>query len=128
MPQLVSGALLGLQCVLALDPFRPGNGATQYIPGSCRPVSRPHDADESHARAFDAEPGDLLVLAAATWHRSGRNDSTANRTAILLSFVERWIRPMTGPPEPGRWAATPKLRLLLGIERPAETINGVPIT
>jgi ectoine hydroxylase-related dioxygenase (phytanoyl-CoA dioxygenase family) len=128
MPHLVTGAILGLQCVLALDQFAPHNGATQYVPGSHLLPCPPCDADHRTRSTFTAEPGDLLIMAAATWHRSGPNDATAPRTAALLSFVERWVRPMTGPPEPGAWGQTQPLRLLLGMERPPETINGVPIT
>jgi ectoine hydroxylase-related dioxygenase (phytanoyl-CoA dioxygenase family) len=128
MPHLVTGAILGLQCVLALDPFDPHNGATQYVPGTHLLPCPPCDTDQRTRCIFKAEPGDLLVMAAATWHRSGRNRATAPRSAVLLSFVERWIRPMTGPPEPGPWGRTQSLRRLLGMERPPETINGVPIT
>lgn len=128
MSLLVSGSLLGLQCVLALDDFGAANGATQYVPGSHDRPRRPDAAVITSTAGFHAPAGTLLVMAAATWHRSGVNISARPRSAILLSFVERWVRPMTDPPEPGPWAATEQLRLLLGMERPPETINGVPVT
>jgi hypothetical protein len=46
---------------------------------------------------------------------------------MLLSFVEKWVRPMSGPPEPGPWSATEQLATVIGIRRPPEAINGVPI-
>lgn len=127
MPQLVSGSLLGLQCVLTLSDFTSDNGATQYHPGSHNPVRRPPVSVESQPQTLVAPPGTLLMLAATTWHRSGLNRSAAPRTAILLSFVERWVRPMMDSPGPGPWSCTRSLRLLLGEERPPESINGVPI-
>lgn len=127
MPNLVTGSLLGLQCVLALDDFDVTNGATQLIPESHRPPRRPADLPGAPHVTFCASAGSLLLMAAATWHRSGFNQSSRARTAVLLSFVERWVRPMTGPPEPGPWATTDRARIMLGLQRPPETINGVPI-
>ncbi|MCX5555389.1 phytanoyl-CoA dioxygenase family protein [Streptomyces sp. NBC_00038] len=127
MPAPVTGAVLGLQCVLALDSFRSSNGATQLVPESHARTDRPDpDAVIEHA-VFDGEPGALLIMAAATWHRSGFNASAAPRSAVLMSFVEKWVRPMSDPPEPGPWGRTDALRILLGMQRPPETINGVAI-
>ncbi|MFI1163271.1 phytanoyl-CoA dioxygenase family protein [Streptomyces sp. NPDC020801] len=127
MPAPVSGSLLGLQCVLPLVPFHSTNGATELVPSSHTRKSPPEPQPVHGQVVFDAEPGSLLIMAAATWHRSGFNTSPHSRSAILLSFVERWVRPMSDPPEPGPWARTGTLRTLLGMQRPPETINGVPI-
>lgn len=127
MSTTVSGSLLGLQCVLPLDSFEEANGATQLLSGSHNAVSRSLTDEHREPTVFEAEPGTLLVMAAATRHRSGFNDSGASRSAILLSFVERWVRPMTDPPGPGPWGRTEALRILLGMQRPPETINGVGI-
>lgn len=127
MPNLVEGAQLGVQCILAIDEFTAHNGATHYLPGTHTPPSRPcRDVSDPH-QVLEATPGTLIILAASTWHRSGYNASGTARTGILLSFVERWIRPMTDPPEHGPWSRTQQIRFLLGQERPPETINGVPI-
>ena len=66
-------------------------------------------------------------MAAATWHRSGFNADLHRRDAILLSFVERWIRPMSAPLPADPSTLPPRLASLLGLTRPAETINGVPL-
>lgn len=127
MPHLVNGALLGLQCILTLSPFTAENGATQVIPGSHEPPRRPAaDTNDPH-RTCESPPGTLIILAASTWHRSGYNNTDKPRAAILLSFIERWIRPMTDTPPHGAWSTTPRVRTLLGQQRPPETINGVPI-
>jgi ectoine hydroxylase-related dioxygenase (phytanoyl-CoA dioxygenase family) len=126
MPTLVTGSILGLQCVLALDRFDEVNGATQLQPGTHRTPTRPAEP-YGLSVSFDAEPGTLLVMAVATWHRSGPNRSSDPRTAMLMSFVEGWIKPMSAPtdglnqPVPGRLAS------LLGLDAVVATINGVPI-
>ncbi len=104
MPAPVTGSVLGLQCVLALDAFSATNGATQLVPGSQTRTGRPDPDTVTDHVVFDCEPGSLLVMAAATWHRSGFNASSGPRSAILMSFVERWVRPMTDPPSPVRGA------------------------
>lgn len=127
MPRRVSGSTLGLQCVLALDAFTVANGGTQLVPASHLREERPDpEADLDHV-VFEAEPGTLLVMAASTWHRSGFNSSDSPRSAVLMSFVERWVRPMTDPPEAGPWGRNDALRVRLGMQRPPETINGVLI-
>lgn len=123
----VSGGILGVQCILTLDQFTPDNGATELIPGTHKQPRTPTKIEDGERFTFTAEPGTLLLMAAATWHRSGVNSAAASRTALLLSFVERWVRPMCNPPEPGPWSRTEELRVLLGMSRPPETINGVPI-
>lgn len=126
MPTVVAASILGLQCVLALDPFHSGNGATQILPGT---HLRPRCPAEPYGPpvTFHAEPGTLLVMAAATWHRSGLNRSTAPRTAMLMSFVERWIRPMSAPVDGLPRPLPPRLASLLGESAGPETINGVPV-
>lgn len=126
MPVLVSGAILGLQCVLTLNHFDQRNGATQLIGGTHRTPCRP-TAPTTAPVIYEAEPGSLLVMAAATWHRSGLNQSDRPRTALLMSFVERWIKPMSAPTDGLKEPAPQRLRALLGLETATETINGVPI-
>jgi hypothetical protein len=129
MPHLVTGAMLGLQCIITLNDFTEANGATCCVIGSHLPPRRPAGYSQpDHATILEAVEGTLIVMAASTWHHSGYNASQQPRTGILMSFVERWIRPMVDPPEVGPWSRTSAMRLLLGQERPPETINGVPIT
>jgi ectoine hydroxylase-related dioxygenase (phytanoyl-CoA dioxygenase family) len=118
MHSLASGSLLGLQCIMPLSPFTAENGATQLVPGSHLSYSHPPADVPAEVATFTAAPGDLLVMAASTWHRAGINSTALPRTAVLFCFVEKWIRPMTGPPEPGPWSATSSTRLLLGLDRP----------
>jgi Phytanoyl-CoA dioxygenase (PhyH) len=127
MRQLVTGGLLGLQCVLAVDSFTEVNGATRLVPGTHGRPRRPSGDAVDSAETFIAGPGTLLVMAAATWHRSGYNRSDRPRTAVLMSFVERWIKPLSDPLPPGLWVHDQRLQIMLGAQRPPETINGVPV-
>lgn len=126
MPALVTGSILGLQCVLALDPFDDDNGATQLLPGTHAQPKRP-SKPYGTPFTFKADPGTLLVMAAATWHRSGLNRSDRPRAAVLMSFVERWIKPMSAPTIGLIEPIAPRLADLLGQGAAVETINGVPI-
>lgn len=127
MSDLVSGGVLGLQCVLAVDQFTETNGATRLVPGSHNPPRRPPKTGLDSAETLIVEPGTLLIMAAATWHRSGYNRSDRPRTAVLMSFVERWVKPLSDPLPADLWVHDSRLQVMLGAQRPAETINGVPI-
>lgn len=124
----VNGSLLAIQCIMPLSPFTANNGATQLVPGTHLREGHPRAGEPAGMTTFTADPGDLLVIAAATWHRSGVNTTVRPRTAVLFSFVENWIRPMTGPPEPGAWSATPTTRWLLGFEHPTRPDSKPPIS
>jgi len=127
MRTIVTGSVLGLQCVLALDDFDGSNGGTEIVPGSHIPPRAPDTEQTGTREICTMKAGSLLVMVAAAWHRSGFNSSARLRSAMLLSFVEKWVRPMSGPPEPGPWSATEQLATVLGIRRPPEAIDGVPI-
>lgn len=117
-----SGGVLGVQCLIALDDFTAVNGATEYLPCSHARVDAAPSKPASFQR-FLAPAGSLLLLHSATWHRAGDNSSQASRTALLLCFVERWIRPMMSlhdlTEETVRDASGHE-RQLLGLERPDE--------
>jgi len=120
MPSILFEPFLGLQCILALGRFTADNGATQYVAGSHLDPDPPSQHALEHS-TFTADPGDLLLMSARTSHRSGFNDSEAQRTALLFSFVQRWIRPMSQPHGPAPWALGSCLRLMLGLDPPAGT-------
>jgi len=126
MHTMLPGGIVALQCVLAMTAFTRTNGATRLRPGTHRHPRPPEDVSDEPV-LFEAEPGTLLLMAAATWHRSGCNAGPHHRDAVLLSFVERWIKPMSAPTEGLVDPVPDRLAALLGIVRPAETINGVPI-
>jgi Phytanoyl-CoA dioxygenase (PhyH) len=130
MSQLVTGSPLGMQCILTLSPFTAETGATQFVPRSALRYALPTSQADNEYQTFLAEPGDLLLMKASTWHRAGVNHTATARTAVLFSFVERWVRPMEDPAPSGTWSQTLLARRLLGVERPPEEMaldGGVPV-
>ena len=122
MQTIVSGAPLGMQCILALSAFTEENGATQFIPDSFTRYSEPEPEPIDGAATFVASPGDLLLMTASTWHRAGLNLTATPRVAVLYSFVERWIRPMEEHSH-GPWSHDNEtVRRLLGLSRPPQTM------
>jgi ectoine hydroxylase-related dioxygenase (phytanoyl-CoA dioxygenase family) len=103
MPEIVSGGVLAIQCVLPLSPFTATSGATQLIRGSNRSYCHPPTEVAEEPFKFLADPGDLLILSAATWHRAGVNSEARPRTAVLLNFTESWIKPMRFTAAAGSW-------------------------
>ncbi|MGW4795371.1 phytanoyl-CoA dioxygenase family protein [Nonomuraea sp. NPDC004297] len=128
MSNIVRGSLLGLQCIMPLSPFTAETGATQFVPGSYTQFSKPtFDPPADSVVTFTAEPGDLLILAASTWHRAGVNTTRDPRTAVVSSFVESWVIPMITPVGDGPWATAPLVRQLLGLDRyaPVDFVNAL---
>lgn len=122
--------LIGIQCVLAIDNFTSHNGATEIVRGSHHQCLPPPSDCANVPEKCVMPSGSLLVLAASTWHRAGINHSRHDRRALLFSFVEGWVRPMTGPDEYSDElirTASPELKMLLGVLRRPEKIDGVPI-
>lgn len=123
--------VLGVQCVLAIDDFTRENGATELVPGSHPLCTSPPSNHRCASNTCLMQAGSLLLMAASTWHRAGVNRSGRDRRALLFSFVERWVRPMTAPDEYSDTlirSASPELKMLLGVLRYPETIDGVALT
>lgn len=114
-----SVAPLGLQCVMAIDAFDATNGATQFVLRShtTDDHQRKTEGAEGGRRLFDGRPGDLLIMHAGTRHRAGRNTTAALRTGVVMSFVQRWVRPLIAAKEVAASLdddAPDELRALLG--------------
>lgn len=119
--------ILSVQCILALDDFTLENGATEFIPKSHRNYYLPAKDEKLAFKKFVAPKGSLLIMTSSTWHRAGVNRSNSNRMAILLCFVERWIRPMIGLDELSAEmlrGASHDLQMLLGVLREPEEVGG----
>ena len=119
MPQRVTcDAPLGLQCILALGHFEATNGATQLVPRSHgRSLPDVADITPEQVERFRSGPGDLLIMHAGTWHRAGLNTSPCTRVGIVLSFVQRWVRPIVAPRDVAAVLdvdLTEEIRVLLG--------------
>jgi ectoine hydroxylase-related dioxygenase (phytanoyl-CoA dioxygenase family) len=85
--------LLGF--ILMIDPFRPDNGATRFVPGSHHwpgtPADPMPDLMAEHGRQVLAcgAAGSLLVFNGSTWHGHSANTSNGPRRSIQGAFIPR---------------------------------------
>lgn len=82
LPQAVS--------VLAfLDPFGPGNGATQVVRGTHAGAGLQAAAGQDHAgaTALSGQPGDILLFGSTLLHGATRNTSGAPRRSLLICYA-----------------------------------------
>ncbi|TCV93962.1 ectoine hydroxylase-related dioxygenase (phytanoyl-CoA dioxygenase family) [Luteibacter rhizovicinus] len=122
--RLNSSFPLNAQATIMLDPFTEETGATAYVPGSQRSLRYPDESD----RFFDrcermlGEPGDTVVFFGAVWHCAMPNHSRADRSAILIQYLPKWVKPMENIPAalPSSFvdAASSDMRQLLGLHYP----------
>jgi ectoine hydroxylase-related dioxygenase (phytanoyl-CoA dioxygenase family) len=78
-----------------LDDFTDKNGATEVIPGSHRFGRRPVNKnfeDHKGLKKLIASKGSLIIFSGYLWHRSGQNNSTSSRRALLGSFASSAFR------------------------------------
>ncbi|WP_281825140.1 phytanoyl-CoA dioxygenase family protein [Jannaschia rubra] len=115
---------MNAQVSVILDPFTVESGATAYVPGSQRHLRYPTEADDFHARAerMTGEPGDVALFFGAAWHCAMPNRSDHDRSAILIQYLPKWVKPMEDmpaalPPDVIE-GASPDLRQLLGLNYP----------
>jgi ectoine hydroxylase-related dioxygenase (phytanoyl-CoA dioxygenase family) len=115
---------LNAQATIMLDPFTVETGATAYVPGSQSTLHYPVEADRFYDRCerMLGEPGDTVVFFGAVWHCAMPNLSTRDRSAILIQYLPKWVKPMENLPaalSPEFVAqASSDLRQLLGLDFP----------
>jgi ectoine hydroxylase-related dioxygenase (phytanoyl-CoA dioxygenase family) len=115
---------LNAQATIMLDPFTVETGATAYVPGSQRELHYPVDGDRFYERCerMLGEPGDTVIFFGAVWHCAMPNRSSQDRSAILIQYLPKWIKPMENLPAalPAEFIAqaSPDMRQLLGLDFP----------
>lgn len=115
---------MNAQVSVLLDPFTEESGATAYVPGSQRALRYPGPDDgffDSCERML-GDPGDVALFYGVTWHCAMPNRSNHDRSAILIQYLPKWVKPMEDMPAalPDDFldAASPELRQLLGFNYP----------
>ncbi len=112
-----------VETIVMLDDFTAENGATALVPGSHKRCVWPDaDAFERSYIQVCGPSGSLLMFIAPTWHAGRANRSAAPRSALLGSYLCKFIRPL----EDFRRCVSPatlaqcseRLRYLLGIDQP----------
>ena len=115
---------MNAQVTIVLDPFTEESGATAYAPGTQTSLRYPTEADDFHGKAerMLAEPGDTVIFYGAAWHCAMTNRSDHDRSAILINYLPKWVKPLEDMPGalPQNFldAASPDLRQLLGFNYP----------
>lgn len=115
---------LNAQATILLDPFTEETGATAYVPGTQKELRYPAESDRFHERCARmlGEPGDTVVFFGAVWHCAMPNRSQQERSAILIQYLPKFVKPMEDMPAalPRAFVeqASPDLRQLLGLNYP----------
>jgi len=115
---------MNAQVSVILDPFTEQSGATAYVPGSQRELRYPGPEDRFYDRCerMLGEPGDVALFYGVTWHCAMPNQSDHDRSAILIQYLPKWVKPMEDMPAalPQSFidAASPDMRQLLGLNYP----------
>lgn len=80
-----------INCMWAVDDFRPDNGATHVVPGSHKwPKDRYPEAHEIVQGAMPA--GSVLIYFGSLLHGGGANRSSAPRIGVVLSYCLGWLK------------------------------------
>ena len=106
-----------LNTIWAVTDFTRENGATRVVPGSSHwePDRRAEDYEIAYA---EMTAGSVLVYSGSVIHSGGRNQSTADRMGLNITYCLGWLRQeenqyLSCPPEIAKDFA-PELQALLG--------------
>lgn len=115
---------MNAQVSILLDPFTEESGATGYVPGSQKELRYPTPEDRFYEKCerMTGKPGDVALFYGATWHCAMPNRADHDRSAILLQYLPKWVKPMEDMPAALPQAfiesASPELRQLIGLNYP----------
>ncbi|WP_017776075.1 phytanoyl-CoA dioxygenase family protein [Paraburkholderia kururiensis] len=115
---------LNAQVTIPLDPFTAQTGATAFVPGTQRDLRYPGPDDRFFERCerMEADPGDAILFFGATWHCAMPNRSNSDRSAILIQYLPKFVKPMEDlramVGEAFVKRASPTMRQLLGLTYP----------
>jgi ectoine hydroxylase-related dioxygenase (phytanoyl-CoA dioxygenase family) len=92
-PRVLNGYLMSINVMLAIDEFRPDNGATLIIPGSHQ-KTQPPDFEKAEQLMVPATcpQGSMLIFDSTLYHAAGPNTSGADRIAINHQFTRSYVK------------------------------------
>jgi ectoine hydroxylase-related dioxygenase (phytanoyl-CoA dioxygenase family) len=99
----------GFNVAWCLDDFTEANGATRFVPDSCRLHRAPRTA-EDHAMptvAMEAPAGSIVVFESRLWHRTGNNTTRDERRAGVFAW---YTTPIYRPQENWFLSLKPEVR------------------
>ena len=92
-PRVLNGYFMSVNVMLAIDEFRPDNGATLIIPGSHQKAQPPDFAKAEQLMVPATCPaGSMLVFDSTLYHAAGPNTSGADRLAINHQFTRSYVK------------------------------------
>jgi ectoine hydroxylase-related dioxygenase (phytanoyl-CoA dioxygenase family) len=92
-PRVLNGYLMSINVMLAIDEFRPDNGATLIIPGSHQKAHPPDFAKAEQLMVPATCPqGSMLIFDSTLYHAAGPNTSGADRLAINHQFTRSYVK------------------------------------
>ena len=92
-PRVLNGYVMSINVMLAIDEFRPDNGATIVLPGSHQQAAPPQLENlEQTALAATCPAGSVLVFDSTLYHAAGPNTSGADRLAINHQFTRSYVK------------------------------------
>ncbi|WP_240655751.1 phytanoyl-CoA dioxygenase family protein [Paraburkholderia phosphatilytica] len=115
---------LNAQVTIPLDPFTTQTGATAFVPHTQHKLRYPDESDRFFERCerMEAEPGDAILFFGATWHCAMPNHSNQDRSAVLIQYLPKFVKPMEDlramVGEAFVKRASPTMRQLLGMTYP----------
>lgn len=115
---------MNAQVSVILDPFTAESGATGYLPGSQKELRYPTPQDNffDNCAQMTGEPGDVVLFYGVMWHCAMPNKSDHDRTAILIQYLPKWVKPMEDMPAalPQSFidGASDDIRRLIGLNYP----------
>jgi ectoine hydroxylase-related dioxygenase (phytanoyl-CoA dioxygenase family) len=78
---------------IVLDEFTNENGATLVVPGSHKLLHKPDPyLNEAGLKKLTAKAGSLVIWTGHLWHKSGSNETTKPRAALLACFAASYMR------------------------------------
>lgn len=89
----ITSHIMALNTIWCISEFTLNNGATRLAPGShgYEGLDMPEGALEA-ATIVAAERGSVILFNVNTWHGPSRNESSANRYAVLNPWRRHWQR------------------------------------